>query len=394
MMYRLLFIITLIFFYSCDQIATSIAKEAGKEAWANDSLQFEYNEKPVATERYDILERKKVGDDSLYLVRGYYVKGDKYYESWQKNNEADGITTFFYPSGKVHYSVLYVDGRANTLLSSFGLNGEKNDAGNLKNGNGVLKIYHPFTGDLIQEIHYRNNVYHVKYLEFYSDGRKKSEHVFKNDSISGPFAKFYHNGIVMEKGDLNLTRGTGFKQLYFSNGKPKQYDEWKDGVQIAYKEFNELGQLVSENKIVDGKYIGTNTYYNSEGILLSKGQLYNNKKHGNYEYFYAGGAKKSLEVYSNDTILSETNWHENGKLSSSSIYKDGLKTGIYKEYYVTGNIKMEQVYVKGVKEGAYKSYFNNGKVYNDGAFKDDELTGELKFYSENGQLKGVKQYPK
>ncbi|MES2512489.1 MAG: hypothetical protein V4580_00015 [Bacteroidota bacterium] len=394
MMYRLFSVLIIFCFYSCDQIVTSIAKEAGKDARTDDSLQFEYNEKPIAIDHIDILERKKAGNDSLYLLRGYYLKGEKYYESWQKNNEAHGITTFFYPSGKITHSVLYTNGRANTILSSFGMNGEKNDGGNLKNGNGCLKVYHSFTGNLIQEIHYRNNMYHGKYVEFYSDGKKKSEHIFKDDTISGAFVKFYHNGKLMEKGSLDLTAGTGFKELYFSNGKSKQYDEWKDGVQIAYKEFNEQGQLVSENKMIDGKYVGTNTYYNSEGVLLSKGQLYNNKKHGNYEYFYASGAKKSLEVYSNDTILSETNWHENGKISSASIYKNGLKTGIHKEYYVTGNIKVEQVYVKGAKEGAYKSYFNTGKVYNEGAFKDDELTGELKFYSENGQLKGVKQYPK
>lgn len=386
-------LICLITLTSCDQLINSLAKEAGKNARQKDSVAFEYNEKPVAIDRYDIIERKKVGSDSLFLVRGYFLNGKKYYDSWQKNGEADGITTFYFPSGGIQYMLEYKDSRRYTLINSFDESGAKNDGGNLLKGNGRLKIYHPITGSLIYDANYKNGFHSGVYLEYFSDGNKKAQMNFRNDSLFGAYTKFYHSGKLMERGNADIAKGTGYQESFFENGKRRKYEQWLNGMPVKDVEYDEMGRLIRENSLINGEYIGTNFFYNSEGKLLSKGQLYNNMKHGNYEYFYLNGVRKSLEVYKYDTIVSETNWFDNGKLSSESKYKNGLKTGWYREYYMTGNLKLEQEYLKGMRHGTYKSYFNNGKLYNDGKFKDDELTGELKYYSEKGEFKGVKKYP-
>lgn len=391
-MYKFLFFIVVLFFCSCDQILNSIAKEAATEVRNKDSLQFNYNEKPIAINKIDIVERKKIKQDSFFLMRSYFLTGETYYDSWFKNDKPHGLTVFYFPSKKVQYTLEYEDGKLVSIINSFDKDGKKNDGGTLKNGTGDLKIYHPITGVLIYHTMYKDGLRNGKYVSFYSDGKKQDVMTIKNDTIFGPYVTYYHSGQIMNKGVLNLTTATGIQEEYFENGKQKKYDEWRDGIQIKYKEYDENGYLVNEKETINNELIGTKYYYSSDGVMLSKGQTYNDKKHGVYEYYYSNGKKKSHEIYRNDTVLTETIWFENGKVSSESVYKDGLKTGVYKEYYPTGKIKVEQTYVAGVKEGPYKSYFNNGNVYNIGTFKDDELTGELKFYSENGQLKGVKQY--
>jgi antitoxin component YwqK of YwqJK toxin-antitoxin module len=120
--------------------------------------------------------------------------------------------------------------------------------------------------------------------------------------------------------------------------------------------------------------------------------LMGDKKHGACEYFYNNGSKKSREIYRNDTLQSDTIWYSSGKISAESHYKNGLKTGVYREYYPTGTVRVEQMYVNGVEEGMYKSYFASGQIYNEGQFKDGKLSGELKFYSEKGKLTHTKQY--
>lgn len=391
-MYKSLIIFLAILFCSCDQVLNSIAKEAATEARNKDSMQFSYNEKPIATDKHDVVERKKIGQDSFYLVRSYFLSGEKYYDSWYKNDMPHGLTIFYFPSKKIQYTLEYKNGLAFSLINSFDEKGEKNDGGNLKNGTGTLKIYHPITGNLIYHTIYKDGLRHGKYLSYYSDGKKQDEMIFKNDTVMGPYVGYFHSGQIMRKGNLNLSISSGVQEEFYESGKQKKYDEWENGIQTKYKEYDENGYLVNEKETVDHKLIGTKYYYNNEGVMLSKGQTYNDKKHGVYEYYYSNGKKKSHELYRNDTVLTETVWYENGKISAESVYKDGLKTGVYKEYYPTGKIKVEQTYVAGIKEGPYKSYFNNGNVYNIGNFKDDELTGELKFYSENGKLKGVKQY--
>ena len=59
-MYKLLFITLAIMFCSCDQVLNSIAKEAATEARNKDSMQLSSNEKPIATDKLDVVERKKI----------------------------------------------------------------------------------------------------------------------------------------------------------------------------------------------------------------------------------------------------------------------------------------------------------------------------------------------
>ncbi|TRZ41650.1 toxin-antitoxin system YwqK family antitoxin [Robertkochia solimangrovi] len=104
-------------------------------------------------------------------------------------------------------------------------------------------------------------------------------------------------------------------------------------------------------------------------------------------------------------------FYETGELKSISIYdQNGLKNGIYKEYYKTGSIKVVENYENGslIDTSAYynengiknsefiyspnklpffKKYYPNGQIGQEGYIMNDTtLIGWWNFYSESGYL--------
>jgi antitoxin component YwqK of YwqJK toxin-antitoxin module len=378
-------------FFSCGQIVNSIIEESAKEVDQKNNEAFEETDY-LARDSFNIIDRNIMGADTLTLVQSYFYDGQKYYESWQNHGLAQGKTTFFYPSGKTRYSLLYVNGRPNTLLSCFDQQGRKLDGGTLKNGDGLLMTYDPYTGKLIYKSEYRNGLKNGSYTSCFSDGRKGAEAVFINDTIVGSYTKYYRSGKIYSKGNVDMRTETGIIDTYYANGNIQKRDEYRDGKRYAYIEYDLNGTVNDKKKLINGELIEEKYFYGSEGKLLSREHLMGDKKHGACEYFYNNGSKKSREIYRNDTLQSDTIWYSSGKISAESHYKNGLKTGVYREYYPTGTVRVEQMYVNGVEEGMYKSYFASGQIYNEGQFKDGKLSGELKFYSEKGKLTHTKQY--
>ncbi len=85
-------------------------------------------------------------------------------------------------------------------------------------------------------------------------------------------------------------------------------------------------------------------------------------KHGNWIYF--------------DT-------QKKTKLSRGK-YIDGLKQGLWTEYYPSGIVKNEINYTNNRKKGYAKVYYENGNLKEEGIWDENKWTGQYKFYYENG----------
>jgi len=91
------------------------------------------------------------------------------------------------------------------------------------------------------------------------------------------------------------------------------------------------------------------------------------------------------------TGLSFTFW-DNKKIHEEFSWKDGLKSGVYKEFTDEGNLFNEITYANGLKNGHYTYHYPSGAKEAEGNFKDEALDGEIISYYYNGIVRYKNNY--
>ncbi|MDX2173775.1 MAG: hypothetical protein SFY56_11690 [Bacteroidota bacterium] len=74
------------------------------------------------------------------------------------------------------------------------------------------------------------------------------------------------------------------------------------------------------------------------------------------------------------------------QIVETGFYKDGRKTGIWKEFYCNGNKKNELNFKDGRPSGSATMYHENGKISETGTWERNRWVGDYKLYYENGQI--------
>jgi antitoxin component YwqK of YwqJK toxin-antitoxin module len=81
-------------------------------------------------------------------------------------------------------------------------------------------------------------------------------------------------------------------------------------------------------------------------------------------------------------------WKEFNKhavLVSEGEYVNGLKHGIWREYYDdTGALLIEENYKNGIPHGQYRSFYPNGQLCGEGEFINGFREGYFRLYDEQG----------
>lgn len=185
---------------------------------------------------------------------------------------------------------------------------------------------------------------------------------------------------------------------------------------IAYTSatFAQIGANYADEKGKQGFWVGVD----STKKKIYEGHFVNDKPVGTFTYYYNNGSKKSEATFSPNgsqvyakmyniggTFIAEGQylnekkdslWRfydaKNGKLLSTSFYRNGLKHGESKVYYPNGNVVESKMWLNGVAEGPCKKYFNNGQLRYDGNYHNNLVHGTLKFYFTNGKLYATGDY--
>ena len=71
---------------------------------------------------------------------------------------------------------------------------------------------------------------------------------------------------------------------------------------------------------------------------------------------------------------------------------NGMLSGSYREYYISGNLKLEKFYLNGKLEGISKSFYEDGSTKEMLTYSNGLLTGERSYYWSNGLLKESNQF--
>ncbi|MDA7776917.1 toxin-antitoxin system YwqK family antitoxin [Rhodobacteraceae bacterium] len=76
----------------------------------------------------------------------------------------------------------------------------------------------------------------------------------------------------------------------------------------------------------------------------------------------------------------------NGPLRSRSNYSNGIRTGLYEQYYKNGQLWQKGNYKAEKKDGFWKYYSKSGVLDFEGVYQKGVENGLWKFYHKNGQL--------
>ncbi|UZO80473.1 toxin-antitoxin system YwqK family antitoxin [Aquimarina sp. ERC-38] len=135
-------------------------------------------------------------------------------------------------------------------------------------------------------------------------------------------------------------------------------------------------------------------YYTSKGTLISKGQMLNKKRVGDWTYFHQDGKAIMMTEKYIDGMLNgpQKTYFENGKLTEEAVYVNDKKEGKRVVYSEKGNKLKEFTYVNDKLEGLASYYEPDGTLSIEGVYKNDKKNGVWKYY-ENGKLKEEKTFP-
>jgi uncharacterized protein len=204
----------------------------------------------------------------------------------------------------------------------------------------------------------------------------------------------------------------GHNIFYHDNGEKASEGEMKNGLPVGiWKNYFKNGLIKSEGEIKNNKQNGNWLFYLENGELIKTVYYYNNLKNGSLVRFSGKDTILYTEEYRNDTIVGKkVTYFSNGCVKSIESFKDGLKTGISKEFSEEDSrIVLEESYLNGdrtnqiilnrytkdsLKTGIWREFHENGNIKNECFYINGVKDGIEKLYDNRGSLEEINKYKK
>ena len=116
---------------------------------------------------------------------------------------------------------------------------------------------------------------------------------------------------------------------------------------------------------------GTEKIWTDDGVLISEGNMIDNKKDGHWKFYH----------------------RENGVLSNEGNYVFGKKTGLWKAYDKESRISGETSYENNLRDGPFILYDSLKTVVNKGVYQADTLYSVLHKVESKPNSNSVEQMP-
>jgi antitoxin component YwqK of YwqJK toxin-antitoxin module len=380
-----------------------------------------YDDSARLTLEINYREGKKNG------LRRTFQKKERIEETFS-NDVKQGWTRWFFSDSLLKKKVFFVDGREEGLATEYSRDGNIISISEYKKG------YLLSTENINRS---REGLKHGLWKTFFPDERVKTEATYSYGKLNGYFKEFDSNGNLLyikkyandvEIFDAPELASYEVRTDYYKNGKPKIVGSYKDGIAEGMRrEYDEAGKVVRGYIFKAGIIVGEGIIDESGmrqgawkeffdgGELYGEGQYANNKKVGNWKYFYRDGKTEQLGNYTSAGKPDGTwKWfYESGNLKREEQMKNGLSDGMMQElsdsgkvivkgnfiegeedgewFYEVNDDKVLGSFVNGKKEGLWKHYYND-QLYFEGNYIEGLPDGEHIWYWDNGKVKEKGNY--
>lgn len=215
----------------------------------------------------------------------------------------------------------------------------------------------------------------VESSKIYEHGALVGEGIVqKNGNKNGNWKLYYPSGKKLAEGEYNNGKKIGYWKFYYENGVIETEGEYaKNGKQDGlWKEYFESGKISEKINYYEGVYDGSFTAYNDSGVVIIQGK-------------YKEDYEDSIWIYTS------------GDHFETGEYTDGLKTGEWKSYYLSGKNNKQQIVFKGsfennLPKGEHLFWYSSGGLRFIGSYRSGRKSGVWTEYSEGGKVVMVTEY--
>lgn len=346
-----------------------------------------------------------------------------------EQGEIHGEQTAYYPNGKLATSIQFHQGKKQGEAKEYYEDSSLKTTLSFENSrpSGERVDYYPKksgeeNSQIAKKMHFENDGLEAQVEEFYSKGEKKTSFSQRAELKEGPFTAYYQNGNVQLTGQFTGDKKQGEWTEYFSSGSlmkktsyqmgrlDGQYEEWyeaKDSEEVGVQKVK--GMFSNDLKVDrwDEWYSDSSKHFEIE--------YESGVPHGMFRKFFAatllkeavetneGEDEKPLNDFANITHLEgnfvlgekEGTWvskHTNGLLESRIQYTNGLRDGVYEEWFAhtiegSARPKIKGAYRNDVQEGPWIAYFHAGGSEVVQNYRNGQLDGRIDEYYPNGATK-------
>ncbi len=190
---------------------------------------------------------------------------------------------------------------------------------------------------------------------------------------------------------------TGFWIGYHENTNNKRYTgEFQDGQPKGVFNYYAIeGHLSAVVNFVNDSLSSSEMYFDN-GNIMAKGKFINQMKQGKWFTYSREGNLLNIFNFNRGAMHGKQYLYyppnketQQVKLMEEYNCQNGLKNGIWKQYFKIGVVKSEGTYKMGKKEGIFTYYFLNGSIDSKGLFRNNLKHGPWLLY--DGENKNMKK---
>lgn len=181
--------------------------------------------------------------------------------------------------------------------------------------------------------------------------------------------------------------------LSFAQNSPNHTDA-NGKKQGAWKKYDSKGNLLYEGTFKDDVPVGIFKYYHTNGKLKSTTH-FRQGVHKVYTTLYHENGNKAAEgIFIDQEKDSIWNYYSDSqRLINTESYQKGKRDGVWRTYSAqTGLLLEEESYSNGVLHGIKKSFFTNGNLSTQIAYINGKMNGDAESYYPNQILASKGKY--
>lgn len=245
----------------------------------------------------------------------YYENGNKSSSGNYEKGTFTGLWKTWTEDGKLVQETDYIAGTNSKIINVW----DKENNQTVSDGNGTYYSYYD-DGSLFETGQVLNGKKVGIWTSYHENGNKKEEGLFNGDTFKLVNAWDKKNNLIVKEGSGN------YISYQLESYELLEKGAYKNGLKEGYWETYQPNSTDIQQKAnySHGKLEGTLTSYYLNGNILAEGIMKNDKKTGEWIWYFENGATQCSVNYIEDKKEgSQLFWSESGNPAKEEIYKNG-----------------------------------------------------------------------